>query len=119
MKETPGQRKLRLLEQRGYKCENCGTETSNIYEAHHCLFHRMKGRPELDEDFNIMLICRACHVFANSYGFRCLFWEKQVIRYGIEEMVQWYVGVRIADKPRFWEKDSETAIYMKGLKGCN
>jgi len=114
MKETAGARTQRLLRERGYRCENCGTKTSNDYQAHHCLFHRMKGRPELDDDKNLMLVCQKCHQFCNNYKIRCRFWAKQVRRYGIEKMVEWYNGVRVADKPRFWDKDSETAFYMKG-----
>ena len=116
MKETAGQRTERLLMERGYKCENCGDEKSNDYQAHHCLFHRMKGRPELDEDYNLMLVCCECHKYANAYEFRCLFWSKQVLRYGIAVMVEWYNRVRVADKPRFWEKDSETAMYLIRVK---
>ena len=119
MKETAGKRTERLLAERGYKCEMCGDRTSNDYQAHHCLFHRMKRRPELDEDYNLMIVCQGCHPFCNNYKVRCRFWTKQVIRYGIGEMAEWYNKVRIADKPRFWEKDSETAKYIQGLKGCN
>jgi len=103
MKETAGQRTERLLQERGYKCECCGDRTSNDYQAHHCLFHRMKGRPELDEDYNLQILCGLCHPFANAYWFRCLFWEKQVERYGNYLMVEWYHSIRLPDKPQFWE----------------
>lgn len=111
------EQKLELLEQRGYKCENCGTEISNDYEVQHCLFHRVKGMKILDDPRNLMIVCKACHPFTNSHEVRCQFWEKQVIRYGVAKMVAWYNQVKIAGKPRFWEEDSETGIYMKGEKG--
>ena len=114
MKETAGQRTERLLAERGWVCEFCGDETSNDYQAHQCLFHRMKKRPELDEDYNLMIVCQKCHAFCNAFEVRCLFWKKQVIRYGIEKMCAWYNSVRIVDKPRFWEEGSETDRFMKG-----
>lgn len=98
--------KLSLLNERGWRCEVCGTEISNDYEAHHCLFHRMKGRPELDEKYNLMVVCKSCHGFANAYWVRELFWMKQVWRYGIVAMVNWYNRVRVADKP-FFSKGSK------------
>ena len=124
MKETAVQRTERLLRERGWKCEFCGDRTSNDYQAHHCLFHRMKGRPELDEDYNLMVVCQKCHKYANSFEVRKLFWKKQVLRYGLITMLNWYNRVRVYDKPEFWVRDkrvlfarNESGVYFTEILG--
>ena len=61
-----------------------------------------------------MIVCKACHPKTNAHEVRCLFWEKQILRYGVEAMCQWYNEVKIAGKSRFWAEGSETDKYMKG-----
>lgn len=80
--------KQELINERGGVCEICGNP-SPILELHHCLFHRMKGVKELDEKFNLQVVCQACHkLHANGYENRRMFYEEQVRRYG-DEMKEW------------------------------
>jgi hypothetical protein len=106
MKESIADRKHRLFRERGYKCENCGSETANDYQVHHCLFHNVSKpawlKKLLNEDMNLMIVCQACHPFCNGYRVRRLFWAKQVRRYKIGVMMAWYDKVPYKDKPRFW-----------------
>lgn len=78
-----------ILNERGWLCEICENPTSQP-ELHHCLFHRMKGIKELDEKFNLQVVCPACHsLHANDYENRRAFWDAQVRRYG-GEMQEWF-----------------------------
>jgi hypothetical protein len=91
-----------LVRERGTLCEWC--ETHPATERHHCLFHRMKGHPELDDKRNLMIVCAQCHQSGevNGYFARCWFWRRQVARYGWEAMMEFYNGVKLKIKEVFW-----------------
>jgi len=111
--------KLDLLEARGYKCELCGSETSNDCQVHHCLFHRVKKPARLkrllDQPYNLMVVCQRCHLLCNGNEVRHAFWWKQVLRYGLVKMVKWYLEVPYRDKPVFWAKGPKWGYSYKGF----
>lgn len=81
----------RLIQQRGPLCECCRERAA--MEAHHCLYNRRRGVPQLDQDENLALVCRSCHHVtgrAKSWRFRERFWQIQCFRYGHDHMVQWH-----------------------------
>ena len=84
---------------RGWRCEICGFGTYDL-QRHHCLVHRMKGKPELDDERNLQIVCSACHQKrANSRENRCNFWKIQLKRY--PDLEDWYNGLPIKVKERF------------------
>lgn len=84
------------------KCLWCGIREAT--QKHHCLFHRMKGHPELDDPRNLMDVCEPCHMSGEVNGFeaRKMFWNYQVNLYGIANMMAFYDGVNLKYKERFW-----------------
>ena len=75
----------------GLRCEICGRYTVYL-ERHHCLVHRRKGHPELDDERNIQLVCKRCHeTVANSFENRRAFWAIQLTRY--PDMREWYASL--------------------------
>lgn len=111
--------KLVMLDARGWKCELCGSETSNDYQVHHCLFHRAKKptvlRKLLDRPENLMIVCQKCHPLCNSHRIRVAFWWKQVLRYGLSRMIKWYLEVPYPDKPVFWAEGPQWGFSQKGI----
>ena len=80
-----------LADKRGWACEICGHATVYL-ERHHCLVHRRKGHPELDDERNIQLVCKRCHeTVANSFENRRAFWAIQLTRY--PDMRKWYASL--------------------------
>ena len=72
--------KVKLAQKRGFRCEECGEITLNL-SCHHWIQHRMKGRPELDVEENLGLVCQRCHsTIVNSYESRKRFWKRQIDR---------------------------------------
>jgi len=71
-------------------CEWCGVHPAT--ERHHCLIHRRKGVPQLDDEKNIMLVCRGCHAsgVVNGHRARVIFWKQQCAKYGEHQMRDWY-----------------------------
>lgn len=89
--------KEQLVKERGWCCEICG-KPQTVLHAHHCLFHRMKGKPQLDTNYNIQLVCEDCHSsVANSYENRQEFYERQALRYG-KEFYAWYESLSLKVK---------------------
>lgn len=72
-------------------------------ERHHCLFHRMKSKPELDDPRNIMNVCHKCHASGevNSFEARRIFWQRQCAKYGEGNMRQWVDSLPLKVKERF------------------
>jgi len=72
------------IEKRGRFCEQCGIpyDKYNKPERHHCLIHRNKQFPQLDNEINIELVCHRCHVIGlvNSYAHRREFALRQIER---------------------------------------
>lgn len=69
-------------------------------QRHHCFIHRMKGKPELDDERNLQLTCRVCHQkVANSRSNRCEFWKVQLERY--PDLREWYDKIPLKVKERF------------------
>jgi len=66
-----------LVEERGIYCERCNW--NKITELHHCIVHRMKNHPELNQLWNYEGLCRDCHSdgYVNSYEHRVGFWNRQ------------------------------------------
>lgn len=111
--------KLWLLEGRGWKCERCGSEISNDYQVHHCLFHRVSKPARLkrllDQPYNLMITCQSCHPLCNAHEVRVAFWWKQVLRYGLVKMVKWYQEVPFRDKPVFWAEGPKWGYSHRAL----
>ena len=65
------------LLQRYPVCECCGFRKAT--EVHHCLYHRIKGRDELDCIQNCSAVCHHCHMDGkvNSYEYQVKHWEKR------------------------------------------
>ena len=80
-----------LMEQRAHEvCEICKVRQAT--EWHHCLIHRMAGRPELNRIYNLEHVCHECHEHANGYEHRRAFWWTQFKRYGVE-FTDWWDGL--------------------------
>ena len=95
----------RLIKERGGICEVEGCY-NNAVEAHHCLYGRKKGHPELDMDENLQLVCYACHYptgKAKSFENKLNFWFRQCERYGHKHMVEWHSMVRLKMKERAYK----------------
>lgn len=83
-------------------CEWCHDRPA--VEKHHMLVHRMKGVPELNNERNLLKVCRRCHESGqvNSYFSRCYFWACQCDKYGYEDMMNWYSSLPLKIKEKFW-----------------
>lgn len=81
------------------KCEICGGRRG--LQIHHSLYHRMKGKPELDEEENLELVCSVCHEYANTYSHRRHFWRRQCKIYGKETMREWHNDLDLKVKTSF------------------
>ena len=99
MKESWSKLKERLIQERGPECERCRKE--NATDLHHALIGRMKSKPELDVEENAELLCKDCHENVGGYSERCIFWKRQIWRYGYEHMRIWYLGLDLKMKERF------------------
>jgi hypothetical protein len=64
----------------------------------------MKGKPELNNERNLMPVCRECHSSGavNSYFARVWFWDQQVEKYGRDDMITWWESLPMKKKERFW-----------------
>jgi hypothetical protein len=77
-------------------CELCGEREGQ--ELHHCIFHasKRKGKrvEEFDHEINLMLVCSKCH-HEKGHGReeREKFIENQIRRYGIGEVINWYLSI--------------------------
>ncbi len=88
-----------LIAKRGAICEVCHHSTVYL-ERHHVFQHRMKGKPELDDERNLELVCPRCHsTVANSYENRCAFWRIQSVRY--PDLLAWYSSIPLKCKESF------------------
>ncbi len=89
-----------FIQKRGSICENCN-RPSPYFERHHWLVHKMKSKPELDDERNIGLVCKRCHEsgIVNSYESRCRFYLRQLSRY--PDMEVWLQGLNLKAKERF------------------
>lgn len=54
----------RQLDERGYLyCENCGKTTKEL-DAHHIVYRSERPKhPELNNERNLILLCRPCHTW--------------------------------------------------------
>jgi hypothetical protein len=66
-------------------CEYCNYQPAT--EAHHVLYHRMKGRPELDCLENCAAVCHECHMDGkvNSWDFQVHHWQKRSRQFNMAE----------------------------------
>jgi hypothetical protein len=81
---------LELREKRKTRvCEWCRKREAT--QRHHALLRRDKRKPELDHEFNLILVCPYCHMTGevDSKEARKLFWIMQVNRYGEFAMRDW------------------------------
>lgn len=91
-----------LKSKRGEMCEWCKVRKAT--ERHHIFVHRKKGRPDLDDERNICLVCHHCHQsgkVSNRFA-REWFWIVQSSRYS--DMLTWYNGLDLKVKERFWNE---------------
>jgi len=85
------------------KCEWC--EEREAKEKHHCLLNRDKDNPELDDPRNIGMVCRECHGQWIGTGGRLVkesWWNIKCAKHGEAEMQEWYSGLSLRTKERFW-----------------
>jgi hypothetical protein len=70
-------------------CEWCRKREGT--QRHHALLRRSKRFPELDHEYNLMLVCPYCHQVGevDSKEARRLFWTMQCNRYGELNMLDW------------------------------
>ena len=89
---TEGER-LFLFQRRGYLCEICRKRRAS--DLHHCLFHRDKSKPELNHEINYECLCHVCHMqgYGDTLDHRCLFFIRQVERYGYDVVMAWLEGL--------------------------
>jgi len=95
--------KADLIRSRGYKCEWCIIRPAT--DLHHALIGRMKGKPELDVEENLMVACHRCHVgkeLLDTQEVRLWFWNKQCERYGRDRMVEWVKNLPLKIKPALY-----------------
>lgn len=92
-----------LVAKRGESCEWCKSHKAT--ERHHIFLGRMKGKPELDDERNICILCHDCHSsgkVSNRFA-REWFWMVQSERY--PDMMQWYRDLDLkAQKEVFWNE---------------
>jgi len=88
-----------LVKKRGRLCEWCNARPA--VHRHHCLIHRMKRHPELDDERNLMLVCEECHQsgIVNNYFARMMFWDKQLKRY--PDLREWWSQLPLKSKENF------------------
>lgn len=88
-----------LKSKRGEMCEWCHAEP--MTQRHHCLIHRMKGHPELDDERNIMGVGIKCHSngIVNSRVAREWFYMQQCERY--PDFREWWAKLPMKVKEQF------------------
>ncbi len=91
--------KKRLLVERGSICERC--RIRDVADLHHSLISKMKGKPELNVEYNAELVCKECHANIGGYNERLEFWHKQCARYGTDVMREWYDNLSLLAKELF------------------
>jgi hypothetical protein len=71
-------------------------------DKHHCLVGRSKKHPELDNEFNLELLCRECHMSgeASCYEHRRQFYNKQLGEHG-QEFLDWWDRLPLKAKPHY------------------
>ena len=92
---------LRL--KRGDYCEHCNHRQGT--QRHHVFFGRKKGEPYFDDERNLMLACDTCHIqkaVLNGYKMKLVFWVKQVARYGLNSMMEYWLNAPCKIKERYW-----------------
>ena len=95
-----------VLSERGWMCEGCGTQKDPT--IHHMLIPDQKKNKriikELQYIFNLMVLCRHCHVDKRDYkgwDLKVIYWYIQVGRYGYDTMLKWFSSVPLITKPRY------------------
>ena len=88
-----------LKSKRGDMCEWCGKRVAT--ERHHIFYHRMKSKPELDDERNLLLCCHDCHQSGkvNNRFAREWFWMRQSERYN--DMLAWHEGLPLKVKEQW------------------
>jgi hypothetical protein len=90
----PSEVKELLLAEHGRYCENCHhPKDGDPLDCHHVLLHNQKRYADiLTNPINCCLICRTCHQngIVNGHSFRVRFLHKQVERYGMEPIAEWF-----------------------------
>jgi hypothetical protein len=93
-----------FIDTRGNDCENCGSTYTgyNPPERHHCIVHRSKNHPELDDEINIELVCKRCHDsgVVNSQEHARGFALKQIARG--QHVTEWYRLLSLKVKNEKW-----------------
>ena len=100
---NPTQTTMRLMQERNiYTCQVAGCENP-AEESHHCLYSKRKGVKGLNEDYNLQIVCRACHKHtgdALTYENRIAFWNWTCEHYGYENVTAWYESLPLKVKER-------------------
>jgi len=82
--------RLKLVEERGSRCENpdCNNPASDLH--HGCIGDKKRLKDVLFTKFNLVLLCRKCNtsrIFDNEKG-RQYWWDKNLERYG-DKQIEW------------------------------
>lgn len=95
---------LELREKRGQYCEHCNFRQGT--QRHHIFFRRKKGEDYFDDERNLILACNTCHIekgLLDGYKMKCVFWTRQVARYGLKSMLEYWHDAPIkGTKEKFW-----------------
>ena len=81
--------RLEIVDERGSRCEGCNKPASDLH--HGCIGDRKRLKEVLFRKENLIVLCRTCNVsrkYDNEKG-RQYWWEFQVERYGMFEMLKW------------------------------
>lgn len=103
---TPTRTALALMTERNiFTCqvEGCNHPAE---EAHHCLYHRMKGICELNQYENLQLVCQSCHKHtgkALTFENRLAHWNWACDFYGKEHMVRYHESLPIKVKEKSYK----------------
>ena len=93
-----------MNERKIYLCQFCNERPAE--EAHHVLYGRRKGVPELDKDYNLQLVCRLDHHVtgkAKTWENKLAFWEWACSWYGHDVMVKWHCSLPLKVKEKAYK----------------
>ena len=95
----PSELKQALIDDRGSFCERCVFQAGypGGLEVHHCLIHRSKRFPQLDDPMNCQLLCRTCHSSGevNGHPWRVKFLRSQHEKYKRDDVTvyNWFINL--------------------------
>jgi len=95
-----------LIALRGGFCEGCGGQEE--LTVHHMLINdklkKKKKIRELQHVYNLMILCKHCHVDRGGYkawDLKVIWWYIQCGRYGYDIMMKWWKSVPLLTKDKY------------------